>query len=122
MVTDIDIDVYPLDPRRFCFFFAKYSLPFTVFKSKSGGAHAFIFFAKETEARAVIQQLERTVSLLGLPKDTEIFPKQASTEAIGNWINLPYFDAYNTTRYAYDDEGNPLGFDEALQFIHRRSQ
>lgn len=116
----IDIDVYPLDPRRFCFFFAEYSLPFTVFKSKSGGAHAFIFFAKETEARAVIQQLERTVSLLGLPKDTEIFPKQASTEAIGNWINLPYFDAYNTTRYAYDDEGNPLGFEEAMELAWSR--
>lgn len=116
----IDIDVYPLDPRRFCSFFAKYSLPFTVFKSKSGGAHAFVFFEKEAEARDVIAQLERTVSLLGLPKDTEIFPKQATTDSIGNWINLPYFNAYNTERYAYDDKGEPLDFEDAMEIAWGR--
>lgn len=116
----IDIDVYPLDPRRFCAFFNRFALPFITFKSKSGGAHAFVFFKKEALAKEVIPLLKRTVELLGLPEKTEIFPKQSSAAAVGNWINLPYFDAYRTTRYAYDDKGEPLDFDTAMSLAWER--
>ena len=37
----------------------------------------------------------------------EVFPKQinlASDGDVGNWINMPYFDADNTTRYAIKNE------------------
>ncbi|RLC08432.1 MAG: hypothetical protein DRI24_23355, partial [Deltaproteobacteria bacterium] len=48
--------------------------------------------------------------LLGLPSDTEIFPKQVrlSGSSVGNWINIPYFNFKDTVRYAYDNDCNEL--------------
>lgn len=113
----IDVDVYPLDPVYFCKFFSRFGLPFTMFRSKSGGAHAFIFFKRPVAAKDVIPQLRRTLDVLGLPRKTEVFPKQAADTEHGNWINLPYFAAYETTRYAYDDYGRPMEFEDAMEWV-----
>jgi hypothetical protein len=47
----------------------------------------------------------------------EIFPKQDTLKVgeVGNWINLPYFDAEETIRYAFNEHGNQLGFEEFLE-------
>lgn len=113
----IDIDVYPSNPLRYIRVFDKYNLPFTCFRSKSGGVHAFIFFERPTPAKGVLELLRIVCQVLGLPKNTETFPKQVrlSANAVGNWINLPYYNAEHTTRYAYDYEGNPLAFSKAMQ-------
>lgn len=114
----IDVDVYPLDPKKYLSILGSVSLPFVGFRSKSGGLHLFIFFAQDTDAKIVLPLLQQVRQLLGLPKDTEIFPKQtklAGDKKAGNWINLPYFDHKKTKRYAYDCEGKELSLGEALK-------
>ncbi len=72
----------------------KLNLPLLIFSTKSGGAHLFCFLTEPAEAADVRKHAEKYLAALGLPKKTEIFPKQ---EAIlksdgGSWINLPYMD------------------------------
>lgn len=113
----IDVDIYPIDPRKYAQFFATYSLPFVCFRSKSGGLHAFVFFKNAASAEKVVTLLNELKLLLGLAKTTETFPKQTTATATsqGNWINLPYYDAERTTRYAYDEDGHPMPFEAAMQ-------
>lgn len=91
----IDVDTYGNDAlhQKLALKINKLNLPLIVFQSKSGGAHMFCFLTEPAEASDVREHAARYVEALGLPKKTEIFPKQ---EAIakgdaGSWINLPYF-------------------------------
>lgn len=81
----------------------KLNLPLILCKSKSKGFHAYIFFKEPTSAKQVRLILTRYAQLLGYPK-SEIFPKQETItkdkDDVGNWLNLPYFQATQTTRYA----------------------
>lgn len=114
----IDIDVYPTGPQKYISAFAKAKLPFVPFKTKSGGLHLMCFFSKPTSAAHVISILQDVRDLLGLPKDTEIFPKQTRIMPgkQGNWINLPYFKYNEPDRYAYDLNGQPLSIGDALNY------
>ena len=118
----IDIDVYPLDPTRYARLFELHSLPFVCFRSKSGGMHAFVFFKRPVGANAVVPLLTELKMAIGLAADTETFPKQttASITSQGNWINLPYYRADATQRYAYDSDGKPLAFEEAMEYCWNR--
>ena len=112
----IDVDEYPIKPTKYLSILKAAGLPFVGFRSKSGGLHLYLFFAQDTDAASAVPLLNEVRQLLGLPKGTEIFPKQTRLvgEQVGNWINLPYFDYKKTKRYAYDYEGNPLNIKEAL--------
>jgi hypothetical protein len=84
-------------------------LPLTVCRSKSGGAHCYLFMKEATDAAHVRSTLARWAGVIGYA-GCEVFPKQVNldkppTEAerpLGNWINLPYFDAFETERFALD--------------------
>ncbi len=114
----VDVDVYPCNPSKYSMLFFKYSLPFVCFRSKSGGLHAFCFFSKPTPADEALDQLHVVRQILGLAKTTETFPKQRklALNAVGNWINLPYFGGNSSQRYAYDCDGNPMSFDAAMEY------
>jgi hypothetical protein len=91
----IDVDNYGDDKlhSKLAHKIDRLDLPLLVFKSKSGGAHLFCFLIEPAQAGDVREHALKYVKALGLPKTTEIFPKQ---EAIvrsdaGSWINLPYF-------------------------------
>lgn len=116
----IDIDVYPVNVRHYCNIFDGYGLPFTCFTSKSGGLHCFIFFKHAVPAQKVIPLLREVVAIIGLPATTEIFPKQGNAQKVGNWINLPYYNADHTTRGAFDLSGKPLPFDTAMELCIQR--
>ena len=49
-------------------------------------------------------------TLLGLPANTEVFPKQdiVPKGGTGNWINLPYFGGDNSPRHLLMADGNPI--------------
>lgn len=113
----IDVDVYPLDPTLYLRLISRMKVPFVGFRSKSGGLHLYIFFAEDTPAEKVVPLLGRVRALLGLPPDTEIFPKQTRLmeNSKGNWINLPYFSFEDTPRYAYGADGEALPLGEALE-------
>lgn len=94
----------------------KHGFPLVSFRSKSGGLHLFIFFERPESAAKVIALLRTYRRALGLSAKTEIFPKQAKLEpdAVGNWINLPYFNCDKTDRYAIGPKGEALSLDEAV--------
>ncbi len=107
----IDIDKYNgFDHKKLIEKIRDKQLPLIVFKSKSGGAHVFMFFTVPVKASLVQSRLKEFASFLGCA-GSEIFPKQVKLlldrGQTGNYLNLPYFGGDNSTRCALDDEGNP---------------
>lgn len=119
----IDVDVYPLNPIKYIRMIEAMRLPFIGFRSKSGGLHLYVFFKTDADAQVVIRLVRKVRILLGLPDTTEIFPKQTKLTGsqMGNWINLPYYKAIETERYAYDAEGGKLSLEEALHVMTMRA-
>jgi len=94
----IDIDVYSgLDLVELS---NKLPKELTLFRSKSGGAHIYLFMAQKAPAQLIRKKLALVARLLNYP-DAEIFPKQERLDPnqTGNWINSPYFNAEKTSRY-----------------------
>jgi hypothetical protein len=86
----IDIDIKTIDHAKLEQD-AK-DLPLVVCRSKSGGAHLYLFCHKPISARLIQDRLSEWATLLGYG-GCEIFPKQTSRISdndLGNWINLPY--------------------------------
>ena len=114
----IDFDTYSdkarLDIISIC---NSNGLPFVPFLSKSGGLHLYLFMRDFVPASQVTNIVTRLITKSGLtyiqrehgdPNATlEIFPKQTihrnTTEAQGNWINLPYFDCRSNKTGMYSD-------------------
>ena len=114
----IDVDQYQGDVTRYLSIIRKFELPLLPFYSKSGGLHLYVFFSVETPATDVIDLLHVFRQLLGLSKDTEIFPKQRTitSDGVGNWINLPYFaaDDFNNKRKLIAPDNSLVPLDLAL--------
>ena len=112
----IDVDIYPLDPVELLMAVTRSKLPLVGFRSKSGGLHLYCFFSKPESASGAIKELRRIVHMFGLKPATEVFPKQTTLDenGTGNWINLPYFNAKDTKRYAYNLDGSPMLLEQAL--------
>ena len=100
----IDIDTYPIDYNKIIHTVRKLKLPLIPCRSKSGGLHLFLFFKNPVSAKLVREKLREVASGLGY-SSVEVFPKQSTILIekgdLGNFLNLPYYNARNTTRYAY---------------------
>jgi hypothetical protein len=99
-------------------------LPLIACRSKSGGIHCYVFCAEPLPAARVRASLTQWAEILGYA-GSEIFPKQARLGStrdgklqMGNWINLPYFNAHRTNRYAYRD-GHALKLQEFLDLAEK---
>ena len=110
--SDEDLDLPGIEERV-----RSLGLPLIVCRSKSGGAHLYLFGQEPLRADMVKTILTRWMSDLKLEGSDCVFPKQAKLvlngegeRALGNWINLPYFNAHGTDRYAIED-GRPCNFD-----------
>lgn len=118
----IDIDIIGIDHKELEDKCKKLGLPLVICRSKSGGAHAFLFMKEPTEASIVVEALASWAASLGYG-GCEIFPKQTmrydagdgSPKDIGNWLNMPYFFADKTNRYCIKD-GEVLDLQEFLEF------
>jgi Family of unknown function (DUF5906)/TOTE conflict system, Archaeo-Eukaryotic Primase domain/Primase C terminal 1 (PriCT-1) len=98
----IDADVYPLDHEALEKKIKALGLPLVMCRSKSAGAHLFVFFKVATSATLALAVAERYAALLGFA-GCEIFPKQTTRKddsEPGNWLNMPYFNCDATERYA----------------------
>ena len=84
-------------------------------RSKSGGAHIFIFLKEPVQASLVRDKLTEWSAEIGYA-NCEIFPKQVEIKAdrgdTGNFLNLPYHNGNNTNRYAFNDDGSGSSLDE----------
>jgi hypothetical protein len=111
----IDIDQYPIDHKGLVERIASLKLPLVVFRSKSGGAHVFLFTRTPVPARDFQTYLKNAAALLG-EAGREIFPKQAEILVergdTGNFLNLPYFGGDTGTRYAFNVDGNAATLEE----------
>ena len=115
----IDIDVYPLDlvslnTKTLTFF------PLLLCRTKSGGAHLYLFMKEPVPAVRVRDTLVKWAAALGYP-GTEVFPKQIKLASInddGNWINMPYQAGGRTTRYALGADGKSLTPEQFLERAH----
>lgn len=102
----IDYDNKTMDHKKADERIRELDLPLVLCRSKSGGGHFYCFVTEPVPASLMRARLEEWTALLGMADTTEAFPKQAeryNESDIGNWINLPYFDAEKTNRYAFRD-------------------
>ena len=84
----IDVDIYNLDFTKLEKDLSKIKLPLIVCKTKSGGAHIYLFLKDFAEAKLVRTKLMEAAVTLGY-SGVEIFPKQirlASEKDFGNWF------------------------------------
>ena len=112
----IDVDKYTLDHKEIIKKINAYTLPLTVCRSKSGGAHIFLFTDNFVPAKLMRDRLVSISAILGFG-NAEVFPKQIelkSQDDTGNFLNLPYFNCKNSTRYAYDLKGRAITIDAFL--------
>ena len=95
----VDVDQYDdLDIEEWS---RRIPAPVVVCRSKSGGAHLFLFTQSPVPAALMRKKLTLLARAVG-HANAEIFPKQEELNKgdFGNWLNMPYFAAESTTRYA----------------------
>tara|TARA_R110000782_G_scaffold137507_1_gene230065 strand:+ start:2321 stop:3859 length:1539 start_codon:yes stop_codon:yes gene_type:complete len=113
----IDIDQYPLDHKMLIEKIRRMKLPLVVCRSKSGGAHCFLFSKDWIDAADMQKALQNMSAALGYG-ESEIFPKQIRLHLdrgdVGNFLNLPYFDHEAGLRYGFLDDGTSATLDEFL--------
>ena len=118
----LDIDDYNLDLPVLLAKIKRFKLPLVLCRSKSGGAHLFLFLSEKVPASEVRDRLAEFASVLGWG-NCEIFPKQEELLAergdVGNFINLPYQNAKYTTRYALQKNGNSLELEKLLDLAEK---
>ena len=104
----VDIDSYAgFDHKKLIDKIKQFKLPLAVCRSKSGGAHVFLFTVNPVSAERMRDKLTEIKTLLGYGA-SEVFPKQIrlkSQDDTGNFLNLPYFNGDDTTRYAFKENG-----------------
>ena len=92
----IDIDQYPVDFKLLNKKIRERKLPLIVVKSKSKGAHTFMFAKDWVPAKLMQQKLTEIATTLGQSNVDRIYPIQTEPKIeergeIGNWLNLPYY-------------------------------
>ncbi|MGB1183943.1 MAG: TOTE conflict system archaeo-eukaryotic primase domain-containing protein [Schleiferiaceae bacterium] len=121
----IDVDQYPLDHKLLVQKIRKLKLPLVVCRSKSGGAHCFLFSSEWVEAKDMQKALQHMSAALGYG-ESEIFPKQVKLHLdrgdVGNFLNLPYYDHENGLRYAFLDDGTSADLNEFIELYEKYAQ
>ena len=121
----IDIDSYAgFDHKKLIQKIKLLELPLVVFRSKSGGAHVFLFAENYIEAKVMRDKLTQIKAVLGYG-GSEVFPKQTelkSKDDTGNFLNLPYFNGDDTTRYAFKEDGTAANIEEFYEIYENKKQ
>lgn len=116
----MDIDDYDLDHKSLQNDIQKLKLPLLHCRSKSGGAHLFLFLEEPLDAAVLREYLTEIKIALGF-SSAEIFPKQEKILAdrgdSGNPINLPYYNCEITTRYCFNEKHEAMEIEEFLDAI-----
>jgi len=118
----IDIDVDNLDYEELLKKIRELKLPLIMFRSKSGRAHVYLFMKNFTSAEEVRLVMKKFASKLGLAdKLDRIYPMQTELgeKETGSWLNLPYFNHEEGSRYAYKDDFDAATIEEFFE-IHKQ--
>ena len=120
----IDVDQYNIKHNDIMKDIDDQSLPLVTFRSKSGGAHLFLFAKDFIPAVLMQSKLKEMAAALGF-EGSEIFPKQ--TEILsergdtGNFLNLPYHGGTKGLRYAFDGAGNAASLESFYSMYDDKS-
>ena len=118
----IDIDSYPLDHSALFRKIRKLNLPLVYCKSKSGGAHLFLFMKKTISSKLMRNKLVEIAALIG-HSSSEIFPKQSSISLekgdLGNFLNLPYYNGNKSVRYALKENATSATLEEFFEIYEK---
>jgi hypothetical protein len=125
----IDIDEYPIDFEALEAKLVDNRIPAVLCRSKSNGAHVFVFVSDGIDAAPFRKKLKEWAAALGYPK-AEVFPKQDSIERdeVGNFVNMPYFGGSRLAVFNGENIEDPTAFvrlartvakssDEVLSFV-----
>ena len=96
-------------------------MPLVLCRSKSGGAHLYLFAEPSMPASKLVGKLNQFAAQLGYG-GVEIFPKQvsrANERDRGNWINLAYHGGDKSERYAIH-EGKKLNLKQFLDLAESK--
>lgn len=127
----IDVDRYSLDLPKLNKLIQDMELPLVLCRTKSGGAHLYLFGAEDLPCILVRAKLKEWADALGegkqpLPngqsRDVEIFPKQdriQSQDDCGSWINCPYQGGANSTRYALGPDSRSLTAEHFIAYAQQ---
>jgi hypothetical protein len=113
----IDVDVYPLDLPDLNQRVIMLGLPLVICRTKSGGAHLYLFLRAPATAEMVRGRLMEWSAALGY-SGVEVFPKQTHLvpQSDGSWINLPYMGGDRSLRYALRVDGTSMTVLEFLDY------
>ena len=95
--------------------------PLVLCRSKSGGAHLYLFCKPAIAAVDMVRKLNEFAAQLGYG-GAEIFPKQisrANERDRGNWINLCYWDGDKSERYAIHN-GKKLDLSQFIKLAEKK--
>ena len=119
----LDIDTYDLDHKSLNKKILKLKLPLLLCRSKSGGAHLFLFL-KDWEPASLVREYLTEMSITLGHSGCEIFPKQdkilADRGDVVNFINMPYFKADLTTRYCLNKDGEAMSLAEFFEAVKKK--
>ena len=121
----IDIDVDGLDYEELLKKIREFKLPLIMFRSKSGRAHVYLFMKNFTSAEEVRLVIKKFASKLGLAdKLDRIYPMQTELgeKDTGSWLNLPYFNHEEGSRYAYKDDFDAASIEEFFEMHKKYAQ
>lgn len=117
----IDVDRYDIDLAEAVKKTA--DTPLVICRTKSGGAHAFVFFSQPMPAEDVRSAMQGLAASLGWG-DCEIFPKQTQVLRergdLGNWLNMPYLGGDSTERYCVKETGLSMTLSGFLSYAESK--
>lgn len=121
----IDVDVYNLDHLVLMRNIKGMDFPLVTFRSKSGGAHLFLFAKEFIPAGLMQSKLKAMAKALDFegseifPKQTEIFMDRGDT---GNFLNLPYHEGHKGLRYTFKAGGEAAKLEEFFDIYDEWAQ
>ena len=121
----IDVDIYNLDHLSIMRNIKGMGFPLVTFRSKSGGAHLFLFAKEFIPASLMQSKLKAMADALGyagseiFPKQTEILVERGDT---GNFLNLPYHGGTRGLRYTFKAGGEAASLESFYSIYDEWSQ
>lgn len=129
MAIDVDTDIMETSKVTLHSLVAQIDaakLPLIACQSKSGGCHLYVFFKDSVPVVRPYRTLKNIASFLGLTdlphRPIEFFPhtQKLDKESNGKYINLPYFNALDTVRFALHPDGHSLSLSDFLAYAQEK--
>ena len=126
----IDIDEYPVNFQELNKKIRERKLPLILCKSKSKGAHAFLFSKTWVPAKLMQDKITEIARTLGQANQDRIYPIQTEPKIlekgeIGNWLNIPYYHHKNSDktkwRSAINDDGTEATIEQFFELYEKYS-